>query len=134
MPDYNYNPMPMVTSGETFELVWTIVSIILALVGGIIVYFLFLKNEKDTKNEFLNWLRDFFNFKQILIEDILKLFYICLAIFITLYSFKFLSINFVAFIFVILFGNIALRIICEFILIIIKIWKNTEQINKKPKK
>ena len=69
-----------------------------------------------------------------LIEDLLKIIYLILAIFITLYSFELIRESFIAFIFTLLIGNLVLRLIFESILVNIMIWKNTNEINKKMKK
>ena len=71
------------TMGPTFtgSAVWTIIAFILAVVGGFLAYYLFVKNTKKIDNKFLNWLKRFLNFKEMLIEPILKVSYIILAIF-----------------------------------------------------
>ena len=72
--------------------VWTIVAFILAIVGAILAYFMFVKPEKKYPNNFVNWLRSFLNFNEMLIEPILKVTYIFLALFITLGSFSLISV------------------------------------------
>ena len=52
--------------------IWVIISLVIAVIGGIIVYFLFFKPDKDMPNKFLTWLKDFFNFHKMLVEDMLK--------------------------------------------------------------
>lgn len=113
--------------------VWTIISAILAIVGGLVIYFLFLKNDKKFNN-FLDKVRDFLNFKSLLLEEILKITYLISALFITLSSFGLISVSFVSFIVTLIFGNIALRIIYELSILLIKICKNTTEINSKLKK
>lgn len=124
------------TMGPTFtgSAVWTIIAFILALVGGFLAYYLFVKNTKKMDNKFLNWLKRFLNFKEMLIEPILKVSYIILAIFITLYSFNMISVSFISFLLTLVLGNIVLRIIYEWCLVLIMIWKNTTEINDKTKK
>lgn len=124
------------TMGPTFtgSAVWTIIAFILAVVGGFLAYYLFVKNTKKMDNKFLNWLKRFLNFKEMLIEPILKVSYIILAIFITLYSFNMIGVSFISFLLTLVLGNIVLRIIYEWCLILIMIWKNTTEINDKTKK
>lgn len=124
------------TMGPTFtgSAVWTIIAFILAVVGGFLAYYLFVKNTKKMDNKFLNWLKRFLNFKEMLIEPILKVSYIILAIFITLYSFNMIGVSFISFLFTLVLGNIILRIIYEWCLVLIMIWKNTTEINDKTKK
>ena len=113
--------------------IWMIVSFVIALVGGILLYYLLLKPERDVPNKFLAWVKDFFTFNKMLIEDILKIAYIVLAIFITLFSFSLIAVNFFAFLGLLIFGNIILRLLAEFLLLFVMIWKNTNDINKRLK-
>ena len=124
------------TMGPTFtgSAVWTIIAFILAVVGGFLAYYLFVKNTKKIDNKFLNWLKSFLNFKEMLIEPILKVSYIILAIFITLYSFNMISVSFISFLLTLVLGNIVLRLIYEWCLVLIMIWKNITKINNKTKK
>ena len=69
-----------------------------------------------------------------LIEPILKVSYIILAIFITLYSFNMITVSFISFLLTLVLGNIVLRLIYEWCLVLIMIWKNTTEINDKTKK
>ncbi len=126
---YIGEPAP-VSSGVS---VWAVVAIVIAIIGGIVLYFLFINNNKAEKNPFLQKVKDFFGFKKMLIEDMLKIIYLILAIFITLYSFELITESFIAFIFTLLIGNLVLRIVFESILVNIMIWKNTNEINKKVK-
>ncbi len=114
-------------------LVWTIISIVVAIAGGITVYFVFLKNNNKLSG-FLAKLHDFLNFKMLVIEDILKISYLILAIFITLYSFGFIGSNIGVFFSTLIAGNLILRITYELSILIIKICKNTTEINSKLKK
>ncbi len=114
--------------------VWGLIAFIIAIIGGIVLYFLFINNSKTEKNKYLQEIKEFFGFKKMLIEDLLKIIYLILAIFITLYSFELIKESFIAFIFTLLIGNLVLRIIFESILVKIMIWKNTNEINKKIKK
>jgi hypothetical protein len=118
----------------TGSAVWTIIAFILAIVGGFLAYYLFVKNTKKMDNKFLNWLKRFLDFKEMLIEPILKVSYVILAIFITLYSFNMIGVSFIAFLLTLVLGNIVLRIIYEWCLVLIMIWKNTTEINDKTKK
>ncbi len=113
--------------------VWTIVAFILAIIGAILAYFLFCKPEKQYPSKFVNWLRSFLNFNEMLIEPILKVTYMFLAIFITLGSFSLISYSFVSFLMVLVLGNLATRVIYEASMMMVGIWKNTKEINKKMK-
>lgn len=126
--DTYFNKTPMIRFGT-----WSIIATLLAIAGGFLVYFMFIKQDKKLPNKFLVWLKDFADFKNMLIEPILKITYLILAIYITLNSFSLISISFISFILTLVLGNIILRIIYESALILIMIWKNTSEINKKMK-
>lgn len=132
MYDFDYYT-PSISSSTTGSLVWTAVSIILAIIGGILAYVLFINKNNKLDNKFLVWLRDFLSFKNLLLETILKITYVILAIFITLSSFNMIGINFLGFLLYLIIGNVILRIVYESSLMLLMIWKNTSEINKKMK-
>lgn len=112
-------------------LIWMIVSVIVALVGCFVVYFMFVANKKfKSNNKFLTWLIDFLRFDKMLIETILKIAYIFAAIFITLSSFALIPSNFFSFVAMLIGGNIIARVVYEAALIQVMIWKNTTDIKK----
>ena len=128
-----YSSSPSIFNSGTGGTVWTLVSLILALIGCFVIYFLFVVKKENPKQKFLVWLKDFLSFKKMLIETILKIAYLFLAIFITLGSFALIGTSFLSFLLTLVFGNILIRIMFEGILIMIMIWKNTTEINKKLK-
>ena len=130
---YDYNYMTNTTSSIQGSIVWFIIAAVLAVIGGIVIYFLFVRTDKKEDNKYLAWFKDFANFKKMLIEPILKVTYLILAIFITLYSFGLIGVSFVAFLLTLTLGNILLRLAYETTLILLMIWKNTTEINKKMK-
>ena len=132
MYDFDYYT-PSISSSATGSLVWTVVSIILAIIGGILAYVLFINKNNKLDNKFLVWLRDFLSFKNLLLETILKVTYVILALFITLSSFNMIGINFLGFLLYLIIGNVILRIVYESSLMLLMIWKNTSEINKKMK-
>ena len=113
---------------------WTIVALILSIVGGILAYFLFVKKDVKIENKYLLWLKSFLDFKEMLIETILKVTYIIFAIFITLTAFKLIGTSFMGFLATLVLGNVLLRLGYEASLMFVMIWKNTSEINKKMKK
>ena len=130
MYDYDLYANQNMFSGSV---VWTIIAAILAITGGILAYFLFVKKEDKVNNKFLAWLKEFLSFKKLLLENILKVTYIILAIFVTLTSFNMISISFIGFLLYLVLGNILLRVIYESALMIIMICRNNTEINKKMK-
>ena len=131
---FDMNNLTLSTGPSNGAVIWSIVSIVLALVGGILVYVLFLRPKTKVDNKFLAWLKEFLNFKTFVIEDVLKITYVILAIFVTLSSFGLIGTNFAGFLMTLIFGNIILRIAYETSMILIMIWKNTKEINNKMNK
>ena len=112
--------------------VWVIISAILALVGGILVYVLFLNKKNEKKfTGFVKWLYDFLSFKTLTIEMLLKVFYLIGAIFITLSSFAFIGTSALAFFGMLILGNLVLRVAYEGALLVILIYKNVKELNEK---
>lgn len=112
--------------------VWMIVSIILAVVGGILIYFLFLSKKNEGKFKgFAGWLYDFLSFKRMFMEALLKITYLILALYITLSSFALIGTNFIAFLGTLILGNVILRLVYEFSLLLLVICRNTTDISKK---
>ncbi len=112
--------------------IWTIVSVIFAIIGGIVLYFTFLSKKNEGKfTGFLGWLYDFLTFKKMMIENVLKILYIIVALFVTLSSFGLISISFLAFLLTLVIGNVLTRVIYELLLVKLVICKNTTEINKK---
>lgn len=121
----------MLTRGAS-SAIWTIIAAVLAVVGGIVLYFTFLSKKNEGKfTGFLGWMYDFLTFKKMMIENLLKILYLIAALFITLGSFALISTSFLAFLMVIIFGNVAARVLYELLLVTLVICRNTTDINKK---
>ncbi len=115
--------------------VWIILSLILAIVGGILIYFLFLNKKNEEKfTGFLGWLYDFLSFKKMFLEALLKVTYLIVAIYITLYSFVLIGESFLAFLLTLVLGNVVTRVVYEFSLILLVICRNTTDIAKNTSK
>ena len=111
---------------------WGVISFIIAVIGGFILFFTYLGKQNDGKFEgFKGWMYDFLTFKKMVIENILRVIYLISAIFITLSSFALISESFIAFILTLVLGNLFLRIMLEFSLITLIICRNTTEINRK---
>ncbi len=116
-----------------YGFIWSIVSIVIAIAGGLVLYFTLLR-KKAKMNGFLGKVRDFLTFKTLLIEELLKVSYITIALFITLYSFKYIVNDTIYFLILLIGGNIMLRLAYELTTVILNINKNTKEINEKLKK
>ena len=115
--------------------IWGIVALLVALVGGIVLYFTFLSKKNDGKFEgVLGWLYDTLTFKKMLLETVLKITYLIFAIWITLSSFSLIGTSFWGFVLMLIGGNILIRVIYEFSLITIVMCRNTTEINTYLKK
>ena len=115
--------------------VWLIIALVLAIVGGILVYFLFLSKKNEGKFKgFLGWLYDFLSLKKMFLEALLKITYLILAIYVTLSSFALIGTNFFIFLLVLILGNVLVRVIYEFSLILLVICRNTTDIAKNTSK
>ena len=135
MYTYGYTAaMPKATSSLAGAGVWGIISAVLALVGGILVYVLFLNKKNEKKfTGFVKWLYDFLSFKTLTIEMLLKVLYLICAIFITLISFAFIGSSAIAFFGMLIVGNLVLRLAYEGALLVILIYKNVKELNAKTK-
>ena len=119
-------------------IIFFVVAIIVAIVGALLINFLFLapKNEYKYKG-FVLKLYQFLRFKKLFSEMLLRIMYYAMTIFITLFSFYMLfawpfgAMNFIYFLLMLIFGNIILRVVYEFMLVKLIICKNTSEINYK---
>lgn len=115
--------------------VWIVLSLILAIVGGILVYFLFLSKKNEGKFKgFVGWLYDFLSFKKMFLEALLKITYLIVAIYITLSSFALIGTSFLSFLLTLVLGNVIARVVYEFSLILLVICRNTTEIAKNTSK
>ena len=116
--------------------VWMIIAVILSIIGGILLYFLFVNAKTEPKGKFGKWLKDFLSFKIMWIEPILKVVYYVATIFTVLYSFTFLALGgygFLMFLMCLVLGPIIIRIFYEATMMFIMIWRNTENISETKK-
>lgn len=106
---------------------------ILAIGGGIALYFTFLMPANKHKfHGFLDWLYQFLNFDKLILDKVLRAAYLITALYISLYSLYLLFTGqFLAFLLVILGGNLIARIIYELILLAIIICRNVSEMNHK---
>ncbi|MBR3228733.1 hypothetical protein IKF67_00615 [Candidatus Saccharibacteria bacterium] len=117
--------------------IWMIIAAILAIVGGILVYFLFVRSKTEPKGKFAKWLKDFLAFKVMWIEPILKVVYYIATIYVILFSFTFLALGGVgvlSFFLCLILGPICVRLAYEMTMMFIMIWRNTRDIAESTKK
>ena len=121
--------------------IWLIIASILAIIGGILVYFLFVRSKTEPKGKFAKWLKDFLSFKVMWIEPILKVVYYVATIFVILYSFTFFGMfnilggmALLYWLLVLVLGPILVRIAYEMTMMFIMIWRNTRDIAENTKR
>ena len=111
---------------------WIVISLVLAIIGGIVLYFTYLAKKNENKfTGFWGWMYDFLTFKKMVIENILRITYLIIALFVTLSSFALISESFLAFIMYLIIGNLSVRLIYELSLVVLILCRNTTEINKK---
>lgn len=127
---YNSNPLSNINGGVVG--VAAIVSFIIA----IIVFVTIVEKKKAPRGKFLRWLREYLNFRSILIAGIIKFVYIFSAVLLTIMSvvvmcqgrdemvLPMIGIGLA----ILVFGNIFLRIMMEMTMAIISMWENTSDI------
>lgn len=64
---YNNYGFEQAIEGVAYAAMWTVVSLILAIIGGVLVYFLFIKGKDLKLSAGLTKLRDLLDFKIMLI-------------------------------------------------------------------
>ena len=113
---------------------------LLGIIAGLVIFFVFMAKKNEGKfTGFLGWLYDFLHFKVLLVEGLLKALYaiaVSALLLTSLYNFLFveggsIGMKFLIFIATLVLGNVAIRLLYEFLLFIVLICKNTSDINKK---
>ena len=138
MYSYSYPSSSLVTTASKSASgmgVASIVALICAIVGSILVLVLFLRKDNESKyTGFVKWLYNFLQFNTLCIDGILKFTYLFLAIFITVASFGMITTSFFGFLIALVVGNLVLRVIYEFSMLVILIHRNVRELNEKTKK
>ena len=106
---------------------------VISLIITILVFILVVEKKKAPRNGFVRWLREYLNFRSILISGIIKFVYLFSAVALTISSFMVMTqggsdsvLEAVLFgLAMLIFGNILLRIVMEMMMIMIGLWKNT---------
>ena len=129
MLDYGYG-MGSYGSYVSYDSTWLTISLVLAIIGGIVAYFLFISRKNTSKSPFLKWLHSFLNFRKYIISAILKIMYACTVIFITLGSFAFIRVGVAQFFLMLIVGNLVARLCYEATLMFITLVNNTSEIRK----
>ena len=109
---------------------------IVAFIIAIVLLVTIVEKKKAPRNRFLKWLREYLNFRSILISGLIKFVYLFLSVFLTIISIvvmclgrdemvlPMIGIGFA----ILIFGNVFLRIMTEMTMSWIVIWENTSDI------
>ena len=120
---YGYGYGMAIAMGLTF---------VIAIAGGIVLHFTFLSPKNENKfTGFLGWIYEFFNFRKLLIETILRITYLIATIYMVFVGFITLFSSFFGGVLVLLGGLIGTRIIYEVSLLFILLCRNVSDISKK---
>ena len=126
-------------SGRPFELPKNIntgaaIGIVVgAFIIALLMFIFLVQKKKAPRGRFMRWLREFLNFRSIMIAGIIKFAYLFAALVLTGFGFLIMfsgdSDSMLAMVLVglavIIFGNILLRITLEMTMIMIGLWENT---------
>lgn len=123
--------------GAAVATILATIFVVIALAGGITLYFTVFSKKNDGKyTGFMKWLYDFVHFRVLTLEAVMKITYLFVAIAVTLTSFLHFQFGLIGLLLCplqIILGNIVVRIIYEFAIMLILITKNTNEINAKMK-
>ena len=97
MYNYDYINSPSNTAALAGSAIWGIIASVLAVIGGILVYFLFIKKDNKGLSKKLVTLKELLDFRIMIIEPILKVLYLIGTIYVILVSFSFISVSFLLF-------------------------------------
>ena len=109
---------------------------IIALITAILVFIFVIQRKKSFKGRFANWIKEFLNFRSILVAGIIKILYVFLAVFLTIMSiilmFQGKGDEVLPMILTglasLIIGNILLRVMLELTMALIVVWENTSDI------
>lgn len=126
---YNYGYMH---SGYSNAGMFLGIAFLISLVVGIVLFFTFLNKKNEFKfTGFLGWLYDFLSFNKLMIDSLLKILYLIIACYMTLGGFFLMFSSFLGGLCMIILGNVLIRLVYEFAMLLIIICQNTSEINKK---
>lgn len=125
------------TSAVNGVQVWTTIAVILSVVAAVLVYVLYINSKTNFKG-FAKSFRDFLSFKTMYIEALAKMFYIGMTAYFILTSVNYLILlggnGVLSFFTQLILYPLAIRFAYEFVMVIIKIWHNTEKDTSKSSK
>lgn len=133
-PYENYYPTyPSINTSSTNDSSMIII-IAFSIVITVLVYALFMdkKNEKNLDRN-AKKIYDFFHFKKLYLEEILKICYLFSTVLINIIAFSTIMKDFISFIIIFMVGNISLRIVYELIFMFIHLHDDVRELKNKKK-
>lgn len=106
---------------------WLTIAVITSAVAAIVGYIIFVKPKDSYDNKFVNWIKRFLNFDELIIEPLMKILYIFVSLFIIISSLSVIEYSFTSFLTYLLFGLVATRLSYELIMLLVGIYKNTKK-------
>ena len=113
-----------------------LIAVGVALIAAILLFVLVVERKKGFKGKFGNWLREYLNFRSILIAGIIKFVYLFLSVLLTVMGIVMMCSGkddtvlpmILTGLAIIIIGNVLLRVLMELIMAIIVMWENTSDI------
>ena len=106
---------------------WLTIATFIALALAIVCYILFVRPKRNYNNKFVNYVRNFLNFDELVIEPLVKILYIFVTVYVILSSFSYISVSFWTFLTYLVGGLVAARLVYEIVMVIVGIYKNTKK-------
>lgn len=130
------------TTGASFEDVFGVstetvgislgIAALISLIIAIVAFFTITMKKKALKGKFMNYLREFLNFRRVWVASILKFIYLFFATLLTIGSIVMMFFGgehvaqmIIICLLVLVFGNVLLRVGFEMTMITIGLWENT---------
>ncbi len=115
------------------------ICLVLGIIGAIVLFFTFLSPRNEGKfTGLLGWLYEFLNTRKFLLEAVLRIIYMSLAVFLTIFGFLYIFMglfdfgrNFLTGLGIMILGNVLIRLLYEACMLVISICKNVAEINRK---
>ena len=109
---------------------------IISLIAAILLFVLLIQKKKAPRGRFMKWLREYLNFRSILVSGIIKFVYAFFAVFLTIMSFVVMFQGrddsvlpmIISGLVMLVVGNILLRVMLELTMALIVVWENTSDI------
>lgn len=128
MPNYSYSYTTYYT--PFYMVVLPILAAIVAIVGGLALYFLFTRKPNRFTGAAAR-LHDILNFRTFFSEHLLRALYSITVVAIAVYSVILLFTQFFTALLLFVLGNLIARIIYEYALLLLVLCRNTQEINRK---